>query len=101
VLDEDGEFSKFCNPSMVDLEPVLSESEQAAKVARAVWHMGEADEIILKRMIENHVRFTGSTHAQAILDQWATKRLQFVKVFPKEYRRALTELAAHGSKVAA
>ena len=101
VLDEDGEFSRYCNASMVDLEPVLSEPEQAAKVAREIWHMGEADEVVLRRMIENHVRYTGSTHAQSILDQWAVKRLRFVKVFPKEYRRALTELAAHGSKVAA
>ena len=63
--------------------------------------MGELDEVILKRMIENHVRYTGSQHAQKILDQWADYRTRFVKVFPKEYRRALTELAAHGSKVAA
>jgi glutamate synthase (NADPH/NADH) large chain len=52
-------------------------------------------------MIEKHARFTGSVHAQSILDQWATRRLQFVKVFPKEYRRALSELAAQGSKAAA
>ena len=101
VLDEDGEFSKYCNLSMVDLEPVLAESEQSAKLKRDIWHMGELDEVILKRMIENHVRYTGSQHAQKILDQWADYRTRFVKVFPKEYRRALTELAAHGSKVAA
>jgi glutamate synthase domain-containing protein 3 len=101
VLDEDGEFSKYCNLAMVDLEPVLAESEQAAKVPRSIWHKAELDEVILKRMIENHVRYTGSSHARKILDQWATYRPRFVKVFPKEYRRALTELAAHGNKVAA
>jgi glutamate synthase (NADPH/NADH) large chain len=101
VLDEDGEFSKYCNLSMVDLEPVLSDQEQSARISRDLWHMAETDEVILKRLIENHVRYTGSTRAQAILEQWANFRLRFVKVFPKEYRRALTELAAHGSKVAA
>ena len=101
VLDEDGEFSKYCNLSMVDLEPVLTDTEQAGKLNRDLWHMGELDELILKRMIENHVRYTGSEHAQRILDQWAAYRPRFVKVFPKEYRRALAELAAHRSKVAA
>jgi glutamate synthase domain-containing protein 3 len=101
VLDEDGEFRKYCNLAMVDLEPVLSESEQPAKVSRELWHKSEPDEVILKRMIENHARYTGSSHAQKILDLWATYRTQFVKIFPKEYRRALTELAAHGKKVAA
>jgi glutamate synthase domain-containing protein 3 len=101
VLDDEGEFPKFCNPAMVDLEPVLSDSEQSAKVSRDLWHMAEADETILKRLMENHVRYTGSIRAQTILEQWANFRPRFVKVFPKEYRRALTELASHASKVAA
>ena len=101
VLDEDSEFSKYCNPSMVDLEAVLPETEQSNKVSRDLWHTGEADEAILKRLIENHARHTGSKRAQLILDQWATFRSRFVKVFPKEYRRALTELAANGRKFAA
>ena len=86
---------------MVDLEAVLPETEQSNKVSRDIWHMGEADEAILKRLIENHARHTGSKRAQSILDQWATFRSRFVKVFPKEYRRALTELATNSRKVAA
>ena len=42
VLDIDGEFVKRCNAAMVDLEPVLSESEQQGKVARHLWHRGQA-----------------------------------------------------------
>ena len=38
--------------------------------------------------------FSGSEQAQRILDDWATMRAKFVKVFPNEYRRALGELAA-------
>ena len=45
-------------------------------------------------MVERHLRFTGSTVALAILDDWEGARARFVKVFPNEYRRALTELAA-------
>ena len=101
VFDEEGDFVKRCNTAMVDLEPVLSESEQQAKVPRDVWHLGDADEVALKRLIEAHARITGSQRAQAMLKAWADYRPRFVKVFPKEYRRALAELAASGNKVAA
>ena len=101
VLNEDGEFVKYCNSAMVEIEPVLSESEQQAKVTRDLWHLGLADEAVLKRMIENHARYTGSCRAHDILEQWNIYRLRFVKVFPKEYKRALTELAAAQRKAAA
>ena len=101
VFDEEGDFVKRCNTAMVDLEPVLGESEQQAKVPRDVWHLGDADEVALKRLIENHARLTGSQRAQAMLKAWADYRPRFVKVFPKEYRRALAELAASANKVAA
>src|SRR5208283_4823144 len=52
VFDADGTFDKRCNPAMVTLEPLLSEAEQEAKVSREVWHMGIADEMILKGLIE-------------------------------------------------
>ena len=101
VFDEDGAFLTRCNTAMVDLEPVLSESEQQGKVARDLWHLGESDEAVVKRMVENHARLTGSRRAREVLDDWAVQRLRFVKVFPKEYRRALTELAANGKQEAA
>jgi glutamate synthase (NADPH) large chain len=83
VLNLDGEFAKRCNPAMVDLEP-LAEPE---------------DEATLKRLIENHQKYTGSKRAAEILAAWSQYRAKFVKVFPKEYRRALAELAQ--KKVAA
>ena len=101
VLDEEGKFGDYCNMAMIDIEPVLAETEQAAKVSHDIWHQGLADEVVLKRLIENHARYTGSTRAYEILEQWNLYRLRFVKVFPKEYKRALTELAAAGRKAAA
>jgi glutamate synthase domain-containing protein 3 len=101
VLDADGEFHKRCNTAMVDLEPLLPESEQQAKLARELWHDKTADEALLRHLIENHARYTGSRRAQDILAGWASYRSKFVKVFPKEYRRALGELAAAHNKVAA
>jgi len=101
VFDGDGEFRRYCNAAMVDLEPVLAESEQQAKLARDLWHLGEADDVILRRMIENQARYTGSRRARAMLDAWPETRAKFVKVFPKEYRRALGQLAEATRKAAA
>jgi glutamate synthase domain-containing protein 3 len=101
VLDEDGLFESRCNLAMVTLEPVVAEAEQEARLPRELWHQGCADEAILKRLIENHARHTGSAEARHILAEWAQYRPRFVKVFPNEYRRALTELAAKNGQIAA
>jgi len=101
VLDEDGSFQSRCNPAMVALETVLPEAEQEARLARELWHMGLADEAILKGLIEKHARHTGSARARQILEKWADYRTKFVKVFPHEYRRALGELATKSRKIAA
>ena len=101
VLDEGGTFEQYCNRAMVTLEPVLTESEQEARVERGLWHMARPDEAILKGLIERHARFTGSVRAQRILERWNDYRTRFVKVFPNEYRRALGELAAKNRKIAA
>ena len=52
-------------------------------------------------LCERHLRFTGSTVALAMLDDWDAARGRFVKVFPNEYRRALGELAASSAAKAA
>ncbi|MGE0556938.1 MAG: glutamate synthase large subunit [Burkholderiales bacterium] len=101
VYDSEGSFAAHCNTAMVTLEPVLTEAEQDAKVPRDIWHLGDADEVILKRLVENHAKLTGSTRAQQLLADWPAARGKFVKVFPNEYRRALGELAAKSKKIAA
>ena len=45
-------------------------------------------------MIERHFKYTGSTRARNLLDNWNESRKQFVKVFPTEYKRALAEMNA-------
>ncbi len=42
--------------------------------------------------MEDHHRWTGSKRARELLDNWATARTRFVKVFPNEYKRALAEI---------
>ena len=100
VYDPNGEFEHYCNLSMVSLERVLTSAEQEANIGKAAWHSlsrggeKETDEVILKRQIERHFKFTGSTRARSLLDDWNNARARFVKVFPHEYRRALGELYA-------
>jgi glutamate synthase domain-containing protein 3 len=101
VLDDEGTFAQRCNPGMVQLEPVLPETEQESKVPRAVWHLGMADELILRRLIEGHARHTGSAQAKHLLENWQARLGSFVKVLPHEYRRALGELAEKRSRLAA
>jgi glutamate synthase (NADPH/NADH) large chain len=95
VYDPKGDFEQKCNTSMVNLEPVLATHEQGDV---AGWHAQtrggerESDEVILKRLIERHFKHTGSTRARNLLDDWATSRNKFVKVFPTDYKRALEEM---------
>ncbi|TAH44428.1 MAG: glutamate synthase subunit alpha [Betaproteobacteria bacterium] len=103
VLDGDGTFEQRCNMAQVALEPLPDELE-ARKGSESgdeleshgrvdIDHLTMGDELILKGLIERHARFTGSERAREILDNWATYRAKFVKVFPHEYRRALAEMA--------
>ena len=104
ILDEEGSFESRCNMAQVALEPVEEEIaarkgsdsgddlESQGKVD--IRHLGLADEVLLKGLIEKHAQYTGSVQARKILGDWAKYRARFVKVMPNEYRRALTEMAA-------
>ncbi len=104
VLDESGNFAQRCNLSMVELEPVPEEDdllEQHHHQAGDIEHHGRVDisadmsrhdKERLHQLITNHYRYTGSTRAKNILDDWEHYRPKFVKVMPVEYRRALMEI---------
>ena len=94
VYDEDGLFAKRCNTAMVSLEKVLPSSDQEANMNKGIWHRGETDEAQLKKLLDDHNRWTGSKRARELLDNWEVSRLKFVKVFPNEYKRALGEIHA-------
>jgi len=72
-----------------------------AETYRQERHLDRADEAIVRELVERHLRFTGSTLALAMIDDWDNARGKFVKVFPHEYRRALGELAAKHRRLAA
>jgi glutamate synthase (NADPH/NADH) large chain len=72
VYDVKGNFDIMCNKEMVDLDPVT-----------------EADAEELKRMIQNHFDYTGSTVARFVLEDFENQLKNFIKVFPKDYKKVL------------
>lgn len=89
VFDADGDFESHCNTEMVSLERVVSTEEQARMSDRTTWHRQESDEEILRRLIGNHLKYTGSALAETLLAHWTSSRSRFVKVFPLQYQAAL------------
>ena len=57
----------------------------------------------LRILLERHHLYTGSARARALLEDWDAALPRFVKVMPRDYRRALLELQAEqrASKTAA
>ncbi|WP_323018635.1 glutamate synthase-related protein [Castellaniella sp.] len=109
VWDPEHIFTRRCNPDMVQLDPMSTHQAQQQAGEVQFWHHQsrdsdrETDETIVRRLVENHFRHTGSFRAREILDDWNQARRAFVKVTPTEYRRALGELwqAAQARSLAA
>ena len=81
VLDREGRFARRCNKEMVDLELL------------------EEDDInFLRVAIVKYLTYTGSLLAEAVLSDFATVRGQFVKVMPRDFKRALAEQAKRRSE---
>jgi len=75
VLDVTGDFAQRCNREMVDLETLV-----------------DGDEVdFLQDTIMKHVTLTGSAYAERLLADWADLQRRFVKVMPREYKRAVAE----------
>jgi glutamate synthase (NADPH) large chain len=74
VYDVNAKFSSLCNKEMVDLDPVSEED---------AWE--------IKDMIQKHYAYTGSSVAKFVLDDFENQRKNFVKVFPKDYKKVLVE----------
>ncbi len=73
LLDIAGDAAKRCNLQMVALEKVETKEEAAE----------------LKKLIENHVKYTGSKRGAHVLNLWEEMLPKFVKVMPKDYKRVL------------
>ncbi|HEV7771970.1 MAG TPA: glutamate synthase large subunit [Conexibacter sp.] len=81
VYDEHHGFAGCCNTELVELEP-----------------LSEHDEAELKDLIAEHAERTGSSVAERMLDDWDASVGRFVKVMPRDYKRALAERAAQAAE---
>ncbi len=81
VYDEDGDFSARFNPGLADLEPVTAPEDEAT----------------LRKMIEDHLNYTGSAPARKMLANWSDCLARFKKIMPRDYRRVLEERRLRGT----
>jgi glutamate synthase domain-containing protein 3 len=72
VFDPRGDFALRCNHELVELEAP-----------------GEDDERQLRQLLENHAALTGSSLAASLLAGWSRTIASFVKIMPRDYKRAL------------
>jgi glutamate synthase domain-containing protein 3 len=85
VWDKDGDFQRMCNMGTFELEALES-----------------GDDINeLRTLIVNHQKYTGSTVAEDILNNWHDELARFVKVMPTDYKRVLEEMAEETAATAA
>ena len=74
VYDKDRQFARRCNPELVDLERMSDDDAEEVRV-----------------LISEHAHRTGSLVARNLLASWDRSRERFVKVMPRDYKRALEE----------
>ena len=77
VFDLEADFKEKVNSEMVELD-YLTETE---------------DEIMVKQMIKDHLKYTGSDRAAEILNNWQKFRKQFIRVMPRDYQRMINAIA--------
>ncbi|HUC63624.1 MAG TPA: glutamate synthase large subunit [Alphaproteobacteria bacterium] len=106
VYDPEDRFESLCNRAMVTLERVQppaadadEDPERPRQRAPSVEDSGMGDMLRfdaerLRILVERHHLHTKSARAAALLDGWERALGHFVKVVPKDYRRALLELKA-------
>jgi glutamate synthase (NADPH/NADH) large chain len=75
VYNPEGTFAENCNTEMVDLDPLSVQDEEQ-----------------ILTLLRKHITLTGSKLAQKILNNWNEASTQFVKVFPREYKKVLEKL---------
>ncbi len=76
VLDEAENFKIRCNLGMVDLEPLVAKED--------------VEEVT--GLLRRHIRYTQSPVAERILENWKAMQPKFVKVMPRDYKRALNAM---------
>ena len=106
VYDETARFKRLCNLAQVEIEPAsmpelgLADAPGRPKQrSPSVEDSGMGDPLRfdaerLRILLERHLLFTGSPRARELLEDWDSALARFVKVVPRDYRRALLDLRA-------
>ena len=76
VYDVKGKFADNCNKEMVDLDAC---------------ELQDKNDLFI--MLQKHFEYTGSTVAKFILDDLDNQLQHFAKVFPKDYKKVLSQKA--------
>ncbi len=76
IYNESEMFDLRCNMDMVDIESVTTKE----------------DKMLLKNLIKNHYKYTKSSRAKKILDNWDSSLPLFAKVMPIDYKLSLQRI---------
>jgi glutamate synthase (NADPH/NADH) large chain len=79
IYDIDNSFAGKCNMEMVDLDP-----------------LDQDDAVILNDLITKHYAHTASKVAKFVLDDFDNQLKQFIKVFPKDYKKVVLDKKKNG-----
>tara|TARA_B100000674_G_scaffold499396_1_gene544913 strand:+ start:14908 stop:19527 length:4620 start_codon:yes stop_codon:yes gene_type:complete len=96
ILDEKGIFAKRCNMAQVDLERIEDNNNYVSD--KEMGDMINHDSQRLRGLIKKHYEYTNSPRAKTIIDNWKSFLPKFIKIMPKDYRRALLEIQAKARK---
>ncbi|WP_286772101.1 glutamate synthase-related protein, partial [Sphingomonas sp. 66-10] len=102
VYDPKARFGELCNMSMVELESVGPASGDRDSPGRPRQRALNADDTgmgdvlafdaeRLRILVERHLLHTGSARARELLEDWDSALHSFIKVMPKDYKRALLQ----------
>ena len=112
VYDAHARFERLCNMASVELESVgvaelglADEPGRPRQRASSVDDSGMGDPLRfdaerLRIVVERHLLFTGSAKARALLEDWEGALSRFIKVMPRDYKRALLDLRAEETAAA-
>jgi glutamate synthase (NADPH/NADH) large chain len=75
IYNKDNDFAENCNLEMVDLDPLSLKDEEQ-----------------IMALLRKHVSLTGSKLAQKLINNWNQVSTQFIKVYPKEYKKVIEKL---------
>jgi len=111
VYDPAGNFSDLVNHAQVDLLPISSEvdleegTDRPQQRSHSVNDFGMGDMLRhdaerVRILVERHQLHTGSTIAAELLADWDAALGRFVKVMPRDYKRALEAMATEREEAA-